>query len=239
MLQGNAFDAKFNEGIYSEGMRMMMDTMFDKTMAVMQECTDKWKCANILQKYEGWFKKVMTHGIFEVVKRNDSRFNVLCHGDLWCNNVMFKYNEDTGKVEDCLLVDYQMCFYNSPMLDLNYFIYTSLQHDLKMNKVDHIIQFYHQELVANLRKLGYSKKPPTLLELQKDFLDVGLFGVSAAFGTFSIAVAPAGDDSEMDSFFKEGEAADNFKRRLYSNPIYVNALEDLVPFFEMKGFFEG
>lgn len=230
---------KYDHGIYSEAMRSIMKPMFERFQKIQRECMRKWKCADILERRMDNWENLMIDTLFTTVKRNDARFNVLCHGDLWCNNVMFRYNEDTGRVEECLLLDFQMCNYNTPMLDLQYFIYSSTQHDIKMNKVDQILQFYHQELVANLKKLGYSNKPPTLLQLQKDFLEVGNFGVVTAFGTFCVAVAPPGDDAEIDSFFRNDEVGDNFKRRLYSNPAYVKAIEDLVPFFEMKGLLDG
>lgn len=203
----------------------------------MKECSVQWKCARILNKVD--LHNVMTTRLFDLAKKDDSRFNVLCHGDMWCNNMMFKYDEDTQKLEDCLLVDFQLCHYNSPMLDLHYFIYTSTRHDVKLTKVDHILHFYHQQLVASLKKLGYSAKVPTLLQLQKDFLELGLFGVSAALGTFAIAVAPGGEDSELESFMKNDESGNNFKKRVFSNPIFVKAMEDLVPYFEVKGYLEG
>lgn len=236
--QGNVFEKKFDDGIYSDAMKAIMEAMSKKSEACLKECCAQWKCAENMKRCEKDLQDTMMNKVFKLAKRNDSRFNVLCHGDMWSNNIMFKYNEN-DKVEEAILVDFQMCNYNSPMLDLHYFIYSSTQHDIKMNRVDHIIQYYHQQLVANLKKLGYSKKLPTLLELQKDFLDLGHFGVMTAFGTFSIAVAPPGDDADMSSFMGDDEAANNFQRRLYLNPVYVSGMDDLVPYFELKGLMQA
>lgn len=214
-----------------------MEDMYNKMSGSIQEVINQWPCANVLERH-GDIQMSMLRKTFQVIKLRESRFNVLCHGDLWCNNVMFKYNEETEKVEEAIFVDFQMCLYNSPMLDLQYFIYSSLQQEIRMTRVDHIIAYYHKQLVSNLKLLGYSKKLPTLLDLHKDFLELGLYGVMTSFGTLSIAMAPGGEDSDMDTMMSGNEAGVNLQKRIYSNPAYVKVMDELVRYFDMKGFFE-
>lgn len=235
--QGGKFDAKYDEGFYSPKMIEIFDTMYEANVVVMREATKDWDCAKTLNVFFDNWREIFLKKIFPIAQGDESRFQVLCHGDLWCNNIMFKYNS-SGQVEDCLLVDLQICSYRSPLLDLQYFIFSSLHKDIRLSKIDFIISVYHRELVANLKKLGYKKKLPTLLQLQRDFLELGLVGLGTSLGTLPIALVPATENSDINSFVGDTDVARNFKMQLYGNPNYREAMEQLVPYFERKGYFE-
>lgn len=235
--KGGKFNEHFNEGMYDPKLLPIFEGMFQSNITTMKSVTKDWTCAKTLSKIlENW-SEVIFKNMLTAIKKDDSRFNVLCHGDLWVNNIMFKYSSG-GKVEDALMVDYQICNYNSPTLDLHYFLMTSMKKDLRIRKIDYIISFYHRKLTENLKLLGYQKNIPTLLQLQKDFLATGLFGFSTAIGSVPIVIAPPSDDADLQTLVSDSQAAMKFKEKIYGNINYREAMEELVPYYERKGYFE-
>ncbi len=59
---------------------------------------------------------------------------------------------------------------------MNYFIFTSVKSDIKLKDFDYFLQYYHENLVKSLKFFNYSKRIPTLKELQIDMLDRGFYG---------------------------------------------------------------
>lgn len=197
------------------------------------------KCSAALKKIFDNHKKYFGTDVVNVVKLREDRFNVLCHGDLWANNVMYRYSDD-GKVEECMFVDFQMCFYGTPMLDLHYFIINSLNKKDKIEQVDVILHKYHKHLAKNLKDLGYSGKIPSLLELQGDFLDTGAYGLFSLVSVFPIVTAPSSDESNLDNITStsDSEGAVAIKRRMYTHSVFTESLEEMIPYFERKGYLE-
>jgi Ecdysteroid kinase-like family len=94
------------------------------------------------------------------VKEN-SKWNVLAHGDLWVNNLMFRAN-------DCLqvkLIDLQTVRYTSLCIDIIHFLYSSTIRPIRMTYYDSLIEDYHCALMAALEiYLPNSRK-----QLQQEF----------------------------------------------------------------------
>ncbi|XP_053956460.1 uncharacterized protein LOC128862072 [Anastrepha ludens] len=192
------------------------------------------------QAYIGSVSNTLDKIVSELLRAegyDSSEFNVLNHGDCWCNNVMFKYDSE-GKIEDALLVDYQMIHYGSPAKDLHYFLTSSTRYDLKVNRFDYFIKFYHDNLVKNLELLKYPKKPPTLKDIHIAMVKHGLCGFAAAVGVMPAALLESNSDATIDGFAGETEAGARFKNALYTNPSFRKHMEIVVPFMNNRGAFE-
>lgn len=78
--------------------------------------------------------------IFEK-QREPCKHQVICHGDAWNNNLLFKYDEDGVPVE-VMLIDLQMCRREPFAVDLNYLLYTSLTGDVRKPNLDALLETY-------------------------------------------------------------------------------------------------
>lgn len=110
----------------------------------------------------------------------ETDFNVLNHGDMWINNIMFQYDND-GNIQEMLFVDLQMCKYGSPAIDLYYFLISSCNPDIKMKEFDYLIRYYYDELIDCLQLLKYSKPLPKLTDLHADIIKRGFYGIYACY----------------------------------------------------------
>lgn len=113
--------------------------------------------------------------IIEDGQINEKEFNVLNHGDAWINNLMFQYDSE-GQLKETFLLDHQNAKYGNPAQDLYYFLMSSAELDIKVDKFDYLIKWYHDNLVEHAKLLKYSGFVPDLKELHTILIDHPAFG---------------------------------------------------------------
>lgn len=126
------------------------------------------------EKAEQW-RNVLYSAICKNLDFDENSFNVLNHGDMWSNNLMFRFNENRETI-DIKVVDFQLGYWGSAASDLYYFMMSSWNIDFKIKKFDELIKFYFDNLVANLKLLNYSKAVPVLEDLQKELTKRKFYG---------------------------------------------------------------
>lgn len=146
------------------------------------------------------YAKDLTNNLKRTGAVDEKSFCVLNHGDLWVNNVLFKYDEQRKPV-DINFVDFQMSVWNTPAIDLNYFFYTSLELDVLKNKLDILLKEYHRSLSSTLKELNYIDIP-TYQDIYNDFQKRQLYGFFANYGILPIVCQDKelSQDSSLENF---------------------------------------
>nr|XP_046488249.1 uncharacterized protein LOC124221887 isoform X1 [Neodiprion pinetum]XP_046488250.1 uncharacterized protein LOC124221887 isoform X1 [Neodiprion pinetum] len=93
-------------------------------------------------------------------------FNVLNHGDCWTNNMMFRY-DDQGKPNLHIFVDFQLCVYGSPAVDILHFLATSPSNDVRKDHRKLLLHEYHDTLTITMAKFKCEVKPPSFNRLRE------------------------------------------------------------------------
>lgn len=103
------------------------------------------------------------------------------------------------------MIDWQLCRYGSPVLDLMYFIFTSTDAKLRAEYYEELLQAYYTSLVDYLKRLGGEAKrqfPESAFQAQlKRF---GRFGLLISFLVLPVICTP---NEEVPDIEKQMELA--------------------------------
>lgn len=128
------------------------------------------------RKIARWNLKKLATTWLDVAEPMRCGFQILNHGDIWLNNMMFKSDKENHPL-DVSLIDFQVPFWGSPAADILYFLLTSVADNIKVVHFDDFIEFYHEQLTLALKSLHFDQHIPTLSEIHIDLLDKGGFGM--------------------------------------------------------------
>jgi hypothetical protein len=174
----------------------------------------------------------------DIVKPVPDSLTVLNHGDFWVNNMMFHYCPETGKPDQVRFVDLQLTRYSTPVLDLQYFMYSSANEQVHSEHTEHLLQLYHTELLDTLRALGCDRHLYTLEQLKKEYEDRSLFGLITACTVLSVVLADPAEAFDMDGLKEDISQMDSISlEKPYSGRRFKVAMQYLLPHFERKGIF--
>jgi thiamine kinase-like enzyme len=157
-------------------------------------------------------------------------FNVLNHGDLWINNMMFKY--DCGKPIDVKFVDFQNSHFGNPGQDLNYFFVSSVDNDSR-NNYDCLIKLYHSILEDRLNELEYDQFIPSLEDVHvtlKRFKDISIISPVLILPTVKLDKKTSAEMSPEN--LADKKTSGEGRSVMYKNKIYEEALVDVLKFLE-------
>ncbi|XP_017084908.1 uncharacterized protein LOC108117153 [Drosophila eugracilis] len=181
------------DAIKSEPFKLLFGTQLLKLAALVGDCEGFGGITTKLHRYHEHF----TERVLKAVYPLRGKHNVLNHGDLWVNNIFFKYDSDY-KVQQVKIIDFQLCFYGSLGFDINYFLNTSLELEVLRDRRQELIDIYYKTLVDTLKHLPWSKPLPSYEEIMDEVRKREAYGFFVAFGFFPL-MSMIGVDSEDNS----------------------------------------
>lgn len=80
-------------------------------------------------------------------------YGVINHGDIWSNNLMYRY-KDGGELQDVCILDWQTVQYGSPALDFSLYLFSAVQKTIRDLHYDDLVATYYESLSETIRHLG-------------------------------------------------------------------------------------
>ncbi|XP_072762644.1 uncharacterized protein [Anoplolepis gracilipes] len=186
-----------------------------------------------MKKYSEKIAKLTDHiyqiGI-EAGKFSEDDFNVINHGDCWVNNMMFNYDDD-GKPIDHIFVDFQLCVYTSPAVDLLYFLSTSPSPDVLENNKDILFNEYIGTLSATMEQLDCKTQPLTVEELKAALKRRASYGMISSFTVLPLVLVDKEEVKDLDEMMNK----DSYTNPGYKNEAYKKIMMKRVPMYDEWG----
>ncbi|GAB0098643.1 CHK domain-containing protein [Sergentomyia squamirostris] len=165
----------------------------------------------------------------------DEDFNVLTHGDLWNNNMMFNYDNE-GNPVDVIFVDFQRTTWTSPAVDFLNLIHTCIREEFRLKKQDELAQYYHNILWETLTHgFHYNGKVPSLHELQVMILQRSMHVLVSGLLLQPLFLLDEHIQSGMFLAVSTDEAGRKFRKIVYSKPDVIKSIRNLLPYLDTKG----
>lgn len=88
--------------------------------------------------------------IVDMFQSSTTYRNVFSHGDLWASNIMFKHSPGIDSPEHAVLLDFQLCRYLPPAVDVLVCIFLNTRRDHRNRHLEYYLRYYWDCLQTQL-----------------------------------------------------------------------------------------
>lgn len=169
---------KFQDGMFCTTAITEMDFMTQGIVSFVNALKKHKEFVKYLEKIE-IMKSEMKQKCEELykaykLKNCNNEIMVLNHGDFHLRNMMFKLNNEQ-KIEDLIMVDYQLSCYAPSTIDLTYSQYLIMAPEMRLRR-NEFMHYYFEEFLRVLKKLKFEGEMPRYSDFQIAALKYRHFG---------------------------------------------------------------
>ncbi|KAK9874579.1 hypothetical protein WA026_005412 [Henosepilachna vigintioctopunctata] len=158
---------------------------------------------------------------------------VVCHGDCWNNNILFKYKGSEQTTPSGLyFVDYQLSMLETPIDDLSFFLYTSCDKSV-LDQFDLLLQTYYNSLASTVKMFGCElEKYLTLEKLMDQWKEYGATGLIIATLLLRIELLKPDEAPDLTEIVENGnDTSEAFCMKIDNEDLYDNRILDIFSHF--------
>ncbi|XP_073840335.1 uncharacterized protein isoform X2 [Musca autumnalis] len=200
------------------------------------------------------------------IMNTSDHMSVMCHGDLWMNNIMFiTSNSENICVEPITsnfdnrpnasnhanyvpsgvkFFDLQAMRYASPVFDILHFIYTSTKRDLRDSYTKHLLEIYSLALSSNLEEqfthsasdLDSLRDTYSLPNITNEYYKHVLYGLAICMWILPAVTFDPNNIPNLDAISELNRSAKEIKCTQKLTPEYHSRLRDLALEFYQNGY---
>lgn len=166
---------------------------------------------------------------------------VIAHGDLWVNNLMWRYDH-RNKCDGVKFVDLQTLRYTSPAIDILHFLYTSTEYAVREKYMDQLIDDYVDSLYLTLQKFDvhhdYAPNVETLNRIiRQEVRDRAIYGLGICMWLMPAVTAHPGKVVDLDTITLDDFNGDSEGQKIIAmqTPEYHARMKETVMEFYRKG----
>ncbi|XP_063597728.1 uncharacterized protein LOC134774292 [Penaeus indicus] len=200
---------------YADDARDVMHRTFSKQMDRVKDMLNKVGGYEVAENWLGRNKGRVLE-ILGTVSKRVPPFDVLCHGDCWNNNMLFRYNEEEVPVE-VMLLDLQLCRQTSLATDLTYLFHTSLEGHVRKTNLDTFLDTYFSAFLG-VTEAGKTAVPFSRQELRQEYKNHLEYGLLLAL-MVTVMVICEGDINKEDQEGFSNSVRDVLDELVSTSPI--------------------
>lgn len=213
-------------------MRKSRDSCDDKTV----DAGDLNRAIECVERLKGRLYRTM----YKCVRDTSADWTVICHGDLWINNLMFRYNR--GECDGVKFIDLQTLRYTSPVIDILHFLYTSTERSVRDAHMDNMIDDYVESLYDTLQKFDvHDEYVSDVNELnaiiRRELREKSMYGLGICMWLMPAVTFHPNNIIDLDTITIDDFTSDNQEKTMtqMQTPEYHVRMRDTVMEFYRKG----